>query len=321
MKKNLLLAALLLLGGLGTPVLAQTKSAAKSTRPAFRQLGHSAQRATAVVRPGQAITYTWDDAAHAWVDPVRLSYTYNGQGNPTQEVAADSTSGTNLSRVQYTYDAQGRNTQELDQLWSGGAWQNQSRYIASYDTQGNLTEELQENWRNNTWSTSFGSRYANGYTNNVLTSVTQTVWDNGSYVNSRRELYTLVNGQWNTVTYQTWAANNWQDEDRFVNLVWTNWNLKQPASFTAEHWAIGWAVASYATMTYPANGGVVTLEQVPGPNNTRVNYFRISELYDAYGNPTNYREEQWLTNAWQLENESRDLLSYNAARSVTRRTW
>ncbi|WP_345114221.1 T9SS type A sorting domain-containing protein [Hymenobacter algoricola] len=294
-----------------TARLGHLTSTAAGLTPAARQ--------TMLSRPGRAVYYTWDESTSAWVDPTVLTYAYDGRGALTEEVAADSATLVNQTRLQYTYDAQGRNTGELNQVWDGSTWQNQSRFLATYDAQGNTTEELQQNWRSGAWFTAFGSRYANTYLGSVLSSRTETRWDNGTFENWSREVYTISNGEWTTITAQEWALGAWQDYERLTDIVWQDWASRRLATLTDQTWVGTWQDLSYITATHAPNGSSVYTIQVPTRNGTRLNDSRQSELYDAQGSFLLYQEETWRNAAWEVTDAYRELPTYAGADRVTRR--
>ena len=293
-------------------------AALAKVRPPAARLANRGPLQT-VSRPGRGVLYEWDDNTQAWsTTPTVETYLYDSRANVILETFADSATAQPLSRNLYTYDAQGRNTEELFQEWLSGAWTNESRYIVAYDAQGNPTQELDQQWQNGTWATRRGSQYVNTYTNNVLTEQIIKDWDNGVFVNDQRLLFAVANGQWTDVVQQVWELGTWENEARFTDLVWHNWPAQQPAAYREQDWQGVWEDEFRYAITYAANGTVVGLEEEATSLNPTAWALsgRSTETFDSFGNELGFRFESRQGNAWVLEFEDRNLLTYTAANDV-----
>ncbi|MBN1895993.1 T9SS type A sorting domain-containing protein [bacterium] len=218
----------------------------------------------------------WDSSSNDWMKTSRTEYTYDGQGNLTQEL--DYTEMGMLSflddRTIYTYDASGKMltktnasydaltqtwvdesrslyqynaagdvTETVYQEWDGAAWVNQDRDAFTYDAHGWQIEYLLQEWDNG-W---------------VNTYRTQDSWDaNGNYIHNLEQKW--EGGAW-VNEYQSNRSYDGQDrimeqiDQRWENGAWINENRY------LYNWAVG--IARLA----PAIPETFTLGNVPNPFN------------------------------------------------------
>ena len=54
-------------------------------------------------------------------------------------------------KVSYTYDANGNMTEELRQGWDNNNWVNERIKTFTFDANGNMTEEIWQDWQNSAW--------------------------------------------------------------------------------------------------------------------------------------------------------------------------
>ncbi|MCB2409557.1 T9SS type A sorting domain-containing protein [Hymenobacter lucidus] len=322
------------LGVMGLLALSTTDLQAQSARPAssLTALSRAAHPATSpftkalrgisttVVRPGQSINYFWDSASSTWMLGRKEEYSYDAGARLTQIINRDSATSQLNERILLEYNAQGKSTSTTYQRWLNNAWENDSRYTLSYDAQGNETEYLSQNWNGSSWTTDFGNQ--NVYTYNAAGVITEWIrkeWDNGTFVNQEREVYTVTNGQWSSLVIQEWENGAWVDDQRILDVVWYDWSRVLPASFRRQEFnGTAFVDESRTTVAYSPNGDQVnTVQKYVGT--AWVNDYRISELYDNYGNELANIEEQWINNAWSLEYGDRNLLFYNANNVVIRK--
>ncbi|WP_188562459.1 T9SS type A sorting domain-containing protein [Hymenobacter frigidus] len=291
---------------------------AKLRPAAVRAAGRGTQQT--VSRPGRAVQANWDTNTQAWsTAAVVETYVYDSRANLVQEVFADSATTRLTSRSLYTYNAQNRNTEELYQQWQNGAWVNTGRFVTTYDAQDNPTQELDQEWQNGAWVTAHGYQYLNTYSNNVLTEQIELRWNNGVFGNSQRLLFTVASGQWTDVVQQLWKLGAWENEARFVGIVWHNWPAQQPASLREQEWQGVWEDVLRYTFTYAPNGTVVELEEEAVGPGTWALSARSTDTFDSFGNELGFRSESRQGTAWVLEFEDRNLLTYTAANDVRRR--
>ncbi|AIZ63228.1 hypothetical protein PK28_05165 [Hymenobacter sp. DG25B] len=262
--------------------------------------------------------YDWDGAK--WADAVTNVYTYNAQGMPLQVVSSDSVTQVPKERATFTYDAQGRPTQIQGETWSGTAWVNALQLRLTYDAQNDLTSILMYMWMNNAWVLASGNRFT--ITRNGAgvwqEMITETLQPNGSYINTSRQQYTIVNNRHTEIVNQIWQNNAWVNTTREINIEWADFNAQQYTSYVMQTWVNNaWQNTSRYSFTYPGNGSsVAVMENWSGT--AWVNATRSSQLYDAQRSLTNDREETWQGAAWVITSETKYLIKYGDNNRVLR---
>jgi len=190
------------------------------------------------------IGQNYDSAASSWTNSYEYAYTYYSSNNYVYtETLLTSSNNSWVDSIQYiyTYDSSNYLIKKVFQVWSGGAWQNDSQYLYTNNTYMNtqlITQAwVSGNWVNvykqnnsfdansnnyqsfiSSWSGSGWINYAliiKGYDlNNELVSYVSELWNSntGVYVNNYQEAYAYVLGNntefenynWDT-TRNTWA--------------------------------------------------------------------------------------------------------------------
>jgi len=82
----------------------------------------------------------------------------------------------NRGKHTYTYDANGNMTEELCQYWYNNAWVISWEYTYTYNTNGNMTEELWQYWENNAWANSRKHTYTYDANGNMTEELWQSWW-------------------------------------------------------------------------------------------------------------------------------------------------
>ncbi|UOQ54631.1 T9SS type A sorting domain-containing protein [Hymenobacter cellulosivorans] len=302
-----------------------------------------------VVRPGQAVYYSWDTPTGRWSVSSKQTFAYDSQGRVTQSTYQDSLTATNYDRTQYTYtaqgqwasetrqswmnnawvniertlytyNAQGKETSYTRQDWTNGAWVNNSRYLTDYDSYGNETLYQGQEWLNGSWVTDYADKSL--YTYNSAGLVTQEVrqeLDNGTFVNTDRITFTYANGQWTSLTFEEWDNDVWVPEERILDFVWFDWAKQRPASYREQIFdGTTFVDDERISISYTANGGYVEVEQ-QYLNGVWVNEDRDTEVYDSQGNEQLYTYEEWVNNAWRQTEGNRYINVYNASNTLLRK--
>src|ERR1051326_7272036 len=72
---------------------------------------------------------TWDTTGSVWKSKNRHTFTLDGSGHTTVDLAEtwNGSAWVNNSQTLYTYDGSGNQTEYLFQSWNGSAWTNVSR--------------------------------------------------------------------------------------------------------------------------------------------------------------------------------------------------
>lgn len=285
-------------------------------------LGAAQRTNTTVDKPGVGISYQWSPTSPGWSYPMRTTYVYDTYGRVTEEVTADSATNTPSYKSLYTYNAQGQQTESLGQMWNGTSWENNYRQQSTFDANGNETSYLSQYWQNGAWQTSYGDQYI--FTYNAANQLVEVISkqfqsSTGTYVNDRRETYTLTSGQISLAVVQKWQGNAWVNDEQYVDVIWHDAAKRQLASYRWQEWN-GAAYVDSARYSYTWGVGtssVVVTERPTGPN-TWAPSERYSSSSDAYGNHTGYQEELWRNNSWVTLYGERSQLTYTPTFAVRR---
>ncbi|MBG8552501.1 T9SS type A sorting domain-containing protein [Hymenobacter guriensis] len=278
------------------------------------------QAKTTVYRPGQSVTYAWNEEEEKWEDAQMAAFTYDAQARPSQIVYSDSVSKTPLMRQGYTFDGQGRPSILKIEVWLGTKWSNASQLLFGYDAHGDLISFATEDWVGTAWVPAQSSRFiitrnAQGLKQEVVEEESK---NNGPYTKATREVYTVSNGRYTDVTYQFWNKTAWVNESRERNFTWANWATLTPASYEEQEWENNaWKDVFRHTFTYAGNGGSTETLQIR-ENNAWVNDSQESFLFDSFGNEAGQREEFWNGTAWETSSETRQVLTYGPNNRVLR---
>ena len=270
-------------------------------------------------KPCIKIESNWDTTANIWNFQDSVRYTYNSSGNITSELFYY-VGITNPNKKIYVYNGNGKETSDTSLYWDGSAYVINQLTTFTYDTYGNLTEQLYySNWNGNNW----GNGYKDNYTYDVNNNQTQDFsryWDGSVWFDSYKADYTWVSGQmteeidqnwdgtiWifsskydftyssgqmNSITAYTWNGSGWENEEKYVNVVWYQWD--------------GW---------FSDNSLLTSLTQQVPNGNLWKDTILISFTYDAFGNQTDYMEQFFTSTITNYE--QKDIYQYNGDNTIT----
>ena len=267
----------------------------------------AARSGAAVLRPGQKMAYSYDQNTGRWVDPQRISLSYDAQGLTTQEIAADSVSGTLLSRTLTVYNAAQQPLSVTHQYYqSPGGWTDDDRQVLSYDAQQHLVlDEHQHATAAGIWQTDAGTRYLNGYNAaRQLTEETIQVFRSATqaYADSVRYQYTVAaNGEWTSrLGLEPDGQGGWHDTERLHNVVWHNFAQGEVATVELQvpGAAQQWPTVARQTGTYTTTRHELLAEELH--NGTWTNLQRYFTTFDFAGNPEDTGIDAWQGGAWQV---------------------
>lgn len=268
------------------------------------------------------MAYGYSPISNQWVGPTRLTYTYNAQALVTQEVAADSASGTPFNRTLTTYNATQQPLSISSQHYDGGSWADDSRGQLAYDAQQHLI--LQEHQRADlagNWQTDSGLRYLNTYdAASHLTAQTVQVYraTTQAYTDSVRYQYTVAaNGAWTARLGQVPdGQGGWQDAERWQNVVWYDFadllvaNVELQVPTAPGQWL---TVARQLGTYTPTRWEMLTQHQQGG---SWANDQRQFADFDFAGNPTHLEFDDWNGSSWDVIIALQDQYTYNSNGSI-----
>ena len=287
-----------------------------------KQAGPSASRMAAKPLPGNS-----DDFYHingAWNLEMRSIYKYNSAGQQVSAVTRSVHTGQYQDKDSTGYDAQGKVVLHGTYSWANNSWRliGGSKEIKTYNSSNLLTEIIGLSVKQGVWTNA--SRITTSYnTGNAVSEETSYYWSNNSWEPHERRnyVYGAAGGEPIQIIFQHYNSGGWENTERFNNILWHNFSERQFAAYHTESW-IGnsWFLMSKSNTAYDALGGYESINQLWQPaGSSWVNNERTTVSYDSQLNFTSYKVETWQGNAWALDSENQEILTYNAAGELTER--
>lgn len=212
--------------------------------------------------------FTYDTGGHVLTrttnDQYRITYTYDGEGNPLSELSTHYEFGLWQadSRTLYLYSIQPGlpPIERWNQLWNGLIFKTYSRQTYSYNTTGDVTSSLYQYSNNSGWTNSDRYTY--------------------QYNDQRQETF---------FNYEEWKNSAWAKHTRYYYTYDDDYDLKNSRK---EQWNNAWYSIGSARYYYQNSTPVQTplladFELFPNPANTSVTLkgedLWRSEIFDLQG--------------------------------------
>ena len=151
---------------------------------------------------------------------VKTTYTYTASGNVETETNSTyeiiTQTYTNTDKTTYTYNAQGDETSEIYQLWNGSQWENNTRYTAAYaGVQDQMSQEYEESWDGSTWVGDWRNTYTYDAQGNETASLGE-INDGSGWVNDEKETTSYLNNLPSERILQTWDGSVWVNDTKWL---------------------------------------------------------------------------------------------------------
>lgn len=126
----------------------------------------------------QEVTYYWEPNSGEWLPDYKTDYDYNSSNQQIRETDSrwdENTNGWVYGRQnEYTYNSYGYNTVVISSDWleSSSKWDATDKYEKTYNTQGKLTTQLTYYFSNNAWTLAWKEEFTydmNGFESMVVT--------------------------------------------------------------------------------------------------------------------------------------------------------
>ncbi len=253
----------------------------------------------------EEIFQTWNGS---WVDSSKISYTYDGNNNLTEELGQgwDGSAWVNGTKYSYTYNGNNNRTEWLYQGWDGSAWVNGTKYSYTYNGNNNRTEELWQNWDGSVWVNMGKSACTYDGNNNRIEELWQA-WDGSVWVNYSNNSYTYDgNNNLTEWLFQDWDGSVWVNNSNDLFTYDGNNNLTVDLY---QFWdGFDWVNTTRFSYTYDGNNNMTEdLWQTSG-GSVWVNFSKGSYTYDGNNSQTVYLYQMWNNSAW--ENDYKISYSY-----------
>ena len=259
--------------------------------------------------------YTWDEESNSWQQISNTTYTYDGAGRISEEIATEAETDVYLTRNFYSYDEYGNTTEENSYVWNSDRWVpvNGERLIYSY-ANGFFEEIIEQKIENGMWTNQTKTEYSYNYLDFPV-GVRTCHWD----------------------------GNEWQLYSRCILIKWANWPKRKMANYTLQYWQENnWVNAERYSTQHNGDNYTATTEIWENDQwvyTTKETYLRDemheelilenwigegwqnSEKYDAtfdnYGNTTGIKYSSWEETHWEVETAYTFDLICNELRDVT----
>ncbi len=222
----------------------------------------------------EAILSLWNYNTLSWQVFQKNEFTFDTNGNLTlQLISYQYVPGPwNLSeKIDYTFDGNNNLTLEENFAWdtSNGVWVNTYKYVLTYDTSQNLILDMGYQWYSNQWNNLYKDEYF--YTNNILSSEINSLWNSVDWEYGSQSLYTFNSGNLILKISQNYENNAWVNVNKNDYTYTTNGSLEVN---TFSVWDINM--------------------------NQWGNYYKYEYQFDGNGNRTVGINSEWLGNpaAW-----------------------
>ncbi len=175
-------------------------------------------------------SYIIQSYSAGWVDASKTDYTYDSNGNVTDEVISNWNTITNqwdfILKIMYTYNTSNYVLTQINQNYSGGNWVNSVKREYTYNS-GNLAINITNYfWNVAAWDSSFRMLMTYDVNGNKIQQITQSYqggnWNNQTKIentyNANDDLIQMKNYNWN--------AGNWEIGAEDTTIYNSN-NLKE----------------------------------------------------------------------------------------------
>jgi len=259
---------------------------------------------------------------YVWVNVDKYTYTYDANGNMTEELRQwwKRNHWVISYRFTYNYDANGNMMEELYQNWENNTWVFRWKYTYTYtyDANGNITEMLEQDWYNNAWLNNYKSTYTYDANGNMTEYLHQYWSGYNIWVNSSKYIYTYdTNGNMTEELWQwwDWDYNTWWNREKVTYTYNDNGNLKE--SLYQEYWGNNLLNNAKVTYTYNINGNIIEVLSQWWEDNTWVNGRKVTYTYDVNGNIMEMLEQYWSRYYKVWVNGRKETYTYDANGNLT----
>jgi Secretion system C-terminal sorting domain len=169
---------------------------------------------------------SWDTSQAMWDSVYQFHTTYLPNGD-VAEIVKDRYIGNTFVPEQlqsYSY-ATLPPSQSLElSSWNGSSWDTNSRFQTNFDAQGGIKSWARYDWSGATWDTTAARKNLTTYAfTNRPTSILWQDWSSTSHLfkNVYLEQYTYPSAAgWDTASFAYWNGAAWENEERYVDVVW-----------------------------------------------------------------------------------------------------
>ncbi len=263
----------------------------------------------------QVLLQAW--VVNAWVNSFRYTYTYNTDGDRTQEIREiwQSNNWVNQMRIAYTYIAIGIASGSFWELWQMSQWVNYQRSTYTYNALL-LTAVLWEYWQTSQWVNYYQYLYYHDKSDRVIEYVVQQ-WIASAWVNSYRYLYAYFTGTLlSEFLYQRWISEAWVNFQRET----TTYKNGLRTQVLSQDWSgSAWVNAYLYLYTYGVTNLLLTYLVQEWITDAWYDYWDEWYYYDEYDDEIEIVGRRWITDRWV--NYERFLFAYTLKRLVSQITY
>ncbi|HMM12922.1 MAG TPA: T9SS type A sorting domain-containing protein [Bacteroidales bacterium] len=247
---------------------------------------------------------------NAWVNASRNLLTYNDNHkiltHTQQNWNATLGQWVNFRRTTNVWSLSGLQLTMLQEIFSGGNWENQVFELYIWEN-NNLVQAERQNWVSGNWTNAYQYLYSyNGQGN--LTSMTIRQWAGNQWNDSYKEVYSYNTANQLIIYVSQLFNNGWQNSEQYF---YTYDVLGFPESVVRQVWQSGTWQNNLQRLFTNNNYGTVqlALHQV-WQQNSWLNQHMFTKGFDENGNTTLSNAFVW-SGGWQQNQDDQLEVSYN----------
>src|SRR6478735_553296 len=300
-----------------------TAEAGQSFKTGFRYVtkqfagGSNARIAAVKSFPLNSQMYS-PNGATSWNLRENGTYTYDSQGNQTSLTRIPVVSQYPSLKDSALYDGHGNQTFVAGYTRNGSSntWNlnNASRSQYTYNPAGQPLEIITEDKNLTSWTNSSRETYVYNPAG-FVTEFTAYQWLNNSWVPMQKFIYgfAVATNPPNSMTIQTYNGGVWENQTRYQNITWHNFNQGEYLNREEQTWNMNsWVNQSKEIVVYDQLGGSVNVSQFWNGlawENAGRSYITLNTHSDI----TTLKRDTWQNNTWVPVQERQFLLTYNSA--------
>ncbi|WP_191906934.1 T9SS type A sorting domain-containing protein [Adhaeribacter soli] len=283
--------------------------------------------------PGNSDDYS--PQGGGWGLDTKSTYRYNAAGQQVARVVRTMPSGQFQVKDTMAYDASGNISFYENYSWANNAWELWYGYksLVMKNSAGQVTARISQSVKGGNWVNAYKDTTSYNSAGNMAEKVFYN-WRSNAWEPTRKEIYTYGTSG-NTpdgILYQKLMGGIWVNEKRLFSISWYNFNNFQKDGFfgsfqvhgyRSQTWSNnGWVNLSSDTTVYDNLGGFVSTSQYwDASANAWVNARRHLHSTDNNRNFIGSKNELWQNNAWGLDTDYQEILTYNANGDITERIY
>lgn len=250
----------------------------------------------------------WDAATETYANQELVSRSFDEKGVLIEEIkeqkTAEAAGFSNYVRIRYSRNFASLSEVTTQEEWDGADWVMQSRELYEYQDGIHPTSFTFQQWTGTDWINQFRS-FTNYDDNNVAISTLFQLWQNDDWQNGNRTFIAYDSlGQLSVTEREIWSVvdTNWVTSSREVQQYENGENVETREEIY-EDFSNTWLPQTRILKSYDADSRLYQTVSQTYFNESWVNIFKNTSIYDHVGNLTQLTGELWVEENWRLQNK------------------